>query len=136
MNEEERSNLYIYTYSDLDDDFVFAETKYTLGDLHKLQQENQQLQELMSNNKRISNVAEKRYEKILELEQENKILKTKYNKALGMLINFNSLPCKIDNFNTKEENLEYCSQNCSVDESIYIKCWNRFIEQNLKKEVK
>ena len=45
MNEEERSNLYIYTYSDLDDDFVFAETKYTLGDLHKLQQENQQLKE-------------------------------------------------------------------------------------------
>lgn len=43
MNEEERSNLYIYTYSDLDDDFIFAETKYTLGDLHKLQQENKQL---------------------------------------------------------------------------------------------
>ena len=136
MNKEERSNLYVYTYSDLDDDFIFAETKYTLGDLHKLQHENQQLQELMLNNKRISNVAEKRYEKILELEQENKILKVKYNKALEMLINFNSLPCEIDNFNTKEENLEYCSQNCSVDESIYIKCWNRFIEQNLKKEVK
>ena len=45
MNEEERSNLYIYTYSDLDDDFIFAETKYTLEDLHKLQQENQQLKE-------------------------------------------------------------------------------------------
>ena len=45
MNEEEKSNLYIYTYSDLDDDFVFAETKYTLGDLHKLQQELQKYKE-------------------------------------------------------------------------------------------
>lgn len=48
MNEEERSNLYIYTYSDLDDDFVFAETKYTLGDLHKLQQENQKHKEVIN----------------------------------------------------------------------------------------
>ena len=48
MNEEERSNLYIYTYSDLDDDFVFVETKYTLGDLHKLQQENQKHKEVIN----------------------------------------------------------------------------------------
>ena len=78
MNEEERSNLYIYTYSDLDDDFVFAETKYTLGDLHKLQKKNQHLQELISNNKRISTVAEKRYEKILELEEKIKKYKSLY----------------------------------------------------------
>lgn len=43
MNEEERSNLYIYKYSDLDDDFVFTETIYTLEYLHKLQRENQKL---------------------------------------------------------------------------------------------
>lgn len=49
MNEEERSNLYIYTYSDLADDFVFAEIKYTLGDLHKLQQENQKYKEAIDN---------------------------------------------------------------------------------------
>lgn len=91
MNEEERSNLYIYTYSDLDDDFVFAETKYTLGDLHKLQQENQLLQELMSNNKRISNVAEKRYEKILELEEENKQLKEKLSFDLQWAIKYDKL---------------------------------------------
>ena len=51
MNEEEKSNLYIYTYSDLDDDFVFAETKYTLGDLHKLQQELQKYKSLYQNEK-------------------------------------------------------------------------------------
>ena len=51
MNEEEKSNLYIYTYSDLDDDFVFAETKYTLGDLHKLQQELQKYKRLYENEK-------------------------------------------------------------------------------------
>lgn len=43
MSEEERSNLYIYKYSDLDDDFVFTETIYTLEYLHKLQRENQKL---------------------------------------------------------------------------------------------
>lgn len=48
MNKEERSNLYIYKYSDLDDDFIFAETIYTLGDLHKLQQENQKHKEVIN----------------------------------------------------------------------------------------
>ncbi len=43
MSEEEKSNLYVYIFSDLDDDFVFVESKYTLGDLHKLQQENKLL---------------------------------------------------------------------------------------------
>lgn len=52
MNEEERSNLYIYTYSDLDDDFIFAETIYTLGDLHKLQQENKQLKNTINKTKK------------------------------------------------------------------------------------
>ena len=37
MAEKDESNLYVYIYSDLDDDFVFAETKYTLEYLHKLQ---------------------------------------------------------------------------------------------------
>lgn len=76
MSEEEKSNLYIYIYSDLDDDFIFSETKYTLGYLHKLQQENKQLKEqqkeLITNNKRLSKVAEKRYDKIIELLERNK----------------------------------------------------------------
>ena len=49
MSEEERSNLYIYVYSALDDDLIFAETKYTLADLHKLQRENQELKKQLEN---------------------------------------------------------------------------------------
>ena len=43
MGEEEKSNLYVYVYSDYEEDFIFKESKYTLADLHKLQQENQEL---------------------------------------------------------------------------------------------
>lgn len=71
---------------------------------------------------------------INKLQQENQKLKDKYNKALEILTEYN-LPCEIDKFNTKEENLDYCSKNCSVDEEIFVKCWDRFIEQELK-EVK
>lgn len=70
---------------------------------------------------------------IQKLQEENKKLTKKYNKALQLLADCN-LPCDIDNFNTKEENIDYCSQNCSVDESIFIKCWDRFIEQELESD--
>ncbi len=69
---------------------------------------------------------------IQKLQEENQILIKKYNKALQLLIDYN-LPCEIDDFNTKEENIDYCFQNCSVDESIFIKCWDRFIEQEIEK---
>ena len=71
---------------------------------------------------------------IYKIIEENQMLIKKYNKALQLLIDYN-LPCDIDDFNTKEENIDYCFQNCSVDESVYLKCWDRFIEQELK-EVK
>ena len=71
---------------------------------------------------------------IYKIIEENQILTKKYNKALKLLTGYN-LPCEIDSFNTKEENIDYCSQNCSVDESIFVKCWDRYIEQELK-EVK
>ena len=71
---------------------------------------------------------------IYKIIEENQILTKKYNKALQLLTDYN-LPCDIDDFNTKEENIDYCFQNCSVDESVYLKCWDRFIEQELK-EVK
>lgn len=71
---------------------------------------------------------------IYKIIEENQMLIKKYNKALQLLTDYN-LPCDIDDFNTKEENIDYCFQNCSVDESVYLKCWNRFIEQELK-EVK
>ena len=66
-----------------------------------------------------------------KLQQENQQLKEKYNKALEILTEYN-LPYEIDKFNTKEENLDYCSKNCSVDEEIFIKCWDRFIEQEIE----
>lgn len=71
---------------------------------------------------------------IYKIIEENQMLIKKYNKALQLLIDYN-LPCEIDGFNAKEENIDYCFQNCSVDESVYLKCWDRFIEQELK-EVK
>ena len=70
------------------------------------------------------------YQNRIMLLGENQKLKEKYNKALELLVSYN-LPCDIDNFNTKEDNLEYCSRNCSVDEVIFIKCWDRYIEQKL-----
>lgn len=73
------------------------------------------------------------YKENQQQKEEIQELKKKYEKSLELLIEYN-LPCEIDNFNTKEENLEYCFKNCSVDERIYIKCWNRFIEQELEKE--
>ena len=70
MNEEEKSNLYIYTYSDLDDDFVFAETKYTLGDLHKLQQELQKYKSLYQNEKEHTDTLKRIIKKIGEYVEE------------------------------------------------------------------
>lgn len=119
MNEEERSNLYIYTYSDLDDDFVFAETKYTLGDLHKLQQENQLLQELMSNNKRLSKVAEDRYDKILELEQELQKYKSLYQNEKNHTDTLKRIIKKIEEYIKSQEYFyddgEESGYDCEVD---------------------
>ena len=70
-------------------------------------------------------------EQFTKTHNESIDLVRKYNKALQLLSDYN-LPCEIDGFNTKEENIDYCSQNCSVDESIFVKCWDRFIEQELK----
>ena len=77
MNEKERSDLYIYTYSDLDDDFVFVETKYTLGDLHKLQKENKILKENAENNDKV----------VDKVNWENQLLK-KENQQLKEDISF------------------------------------------------
>lgn len=82
----------------------------------------------------VSKEAEIIYDLSLEndfLQQENQKLKAKYNKALEILVDY-QLPCEIDNFNIKDENIDYCSRNCSVDEKIFIECWNRYIEQQMK----
>ena len=72
---------------------------------------------------------------IQKLQEENKKLIKKYNKALQLLSDYN-LPCEIDGFNTKEENIDYCSQNCRVDEATFVKCWDRYIEQELESDNK
>lgn len=56
----------------------------------------------------------------------------KYDKALKILIEYGLL-CDIDDFMNK--NVDYCSMNCGVDEEVFKKCWNKYIEQSLK-EVK
>lgn len=61
-----------------------------------------------------------------------KHVQEKYNEALKQLIRYN-IPCEIDGFNEKDENIDYCSENCGVDDNIYFKCWDRFIEQELDK---
>ena len=44
---------------------------------------------------------------IQKLQEETQNLAKKYNKALQLLTDYN-LPCEIDEFNTKEENIDYC----------------------------
>ena len=66
-----------------------------------------------------------------ELSAENKNLQKKYNEALKILSEY-QLPCEIDDFNMRDENIDYCSDNCSVDDELYPKCWDRYIQQKLK----
>lgn len=56
-------------------------------------------------------------------------LEQKYQKALEILTEFN-LPCDFDGFVNK--NTDYCEINCGVDEEIFKKCWDRYIEQKIK----
>lgn len=56
----------------------YLEHKLVLDKIKENKELNKKLQKVISNNKRISNVAEKRYEKILKLEQENE----QYEKAI------------------------------------------------------
>lgn len=56
-------------------------------------------------------------------------LQQKYDEALTILSNFWP-PCEHDDF--MDKNTDYCSINCGVDEEIFKKCWDRYIEQSLK----
>ena len=69
--------------------------------------------------------------KICDLEQENIKLQKKLDKAIELLIEYN-IPCEMNDFMNK--NVDYCMDNCSVDEEVYKKCWLRYIELELKKE--
>jgi len=70
---------------------------------------------------------------ILDTLYELDILNKKYEKALELLSDYN-MPCDIDNFNMKDENIDYCSMNCGNDKEIFKKCWDRYITQNLSKD--
>lgn len=54
----------------------------------------------------------------------------KYDKALELLREYN-MPCEIDDF--MNENVDYCSRHCSVDDGVFKSCWDLFIEQKLEK---
>lgn len=57
-----------------------------------------------------------------------KQLQQKYNQALTLLAN--ETPCEIDDFMNK--NTDYCFINCGVDDEVFKKCWDKFIEDKLK----
>ena len=69
----------------------------------------------------------KLFNKIMEVINERDLLKEKYDKALKMLSTYN-LPCELDDFMNK--NTDYCQKACGVDEEIFKKCWDKYIEQH------
>lgn len=66
---------------------------------------------------------------IEELQQENKHLKDKYDCVLKMLADHNP-PCELDGF--MDKHTDYCSFNCGVDEEIFKKCWDLYIEDMIR----
>ena len=58
-------------------------------------------------------------------------LQQKYDKALSLLVEYN-IPCEIDDFMNK--NSDYCKLNCGVDNKVFKKCWDKFIEQKIEEE--
>ena len=66
------------------------------------------------------------YQELVDKEKHE--LDQKYDKALEILSNFWP-PYEQEDFMNK--NTDYCSMNCGVDEKIFKKCWNKYIEQCL-----
>ncbi len=64
----------------------------------------------------------------LQKEKEIERLNNKYNKALELLANFN-MPCEMVQNKIPDE---YCEENCDVDDETYKKCWDKYIEIELK----
>ena len=63
-----------------------------------------------------------------EKDKEIERLNNKYNYALKLLADFN-MPCECCDCKISDE---YCEENCSVDDECYKKCWNKYIELELK----
>lgn len=60
--------------------------------------------------------------------RETENYRKKYNEALSVLANFEP-PCELDGF--MDKNVDYCFDNCGVDEEVFKECWNRYIQQKL-----
>ena len=116
MCEEEKSNLYIYAYSDLVDDFIFAETKYTLGELHKLQKENKILKENAEHNDKV----------VDKVNWENQLLK-KENQKLK-----EQLQQKEDIINKAKEYIEKHNETIG---KLYFKCSNMYLLSEIKEDL-
>lgn len=108
-----------------------------------LRQENQQLR---ATNISLNDLVNSCQEKIRELKERIKQLDDgfmacveekceiaeEYDKALQILSDYYP-PCEKDNF--MDENTEYCSINCGVDEEVFKECWRRYIKQELEKGI-
>ena len=61
-------------------------------------------------------------------DKEIERLSKKYDKSLELLQDFN-MPCDYCDCKIPDE---YCKENCSVDSDCYKKCWDKYIEIELK----
>lgn len=68
------------------------------------------------------------WNRLQEQDKEIERLNKKYNKALELLADYN-MPCEYEESKIPDD---YCEENCDVDDEIYKKCWNKYIELELK----
>ncbi len=85
----DEDTLYVYSYSDFDEDYVFMETKYELSDVKRLEQENKQLKEQLQQKEDIINKAIKLiHNHIKEIEElKLRIYPKEYYELLEILDN-------------------------------------------------
>ena len=127
MGEEEKSNLYVYVYSDYEEDFIFKESKYTLADLHKLQQENQELK------KQLEYLRSGEY--INQLKFERNMLEDLLNKGEVSKEDKEFIDMTHRNTELLEQQKEFIEWLENEIEALEF-CDNEFILSNHKKEVK
>ena len=88
---------------------------------------------ILDKNKEIEDL-QKRYDCLMEAhkisDEDNERLNNKYNKALELLTDFN-MPCECCDCKISDE---YCEENCGVDDESYKKCWDKYIELELRED--
>ena len=65
---------------------------------------------------------------VKQLQQEIERLNKKYDKALELLQDFN-MPCECCDCKIPDE---YCEKHCTDNSECYKKCWDKYIELELK----